>query len=120
MSDTASHHSDSSFDEADDQDWADWVDDDEGTGGQTMQYGTDEVESSSASKGFKVPTKALFPGSDGRYSTFDSPVEALEHAKQAQSCDLVAVVKRARELRRRLMVLMPRVLSDHYCIASFR
>lgn len=79
----------SSFAEEDDQDWADWVDDDEGTG---FTY----TEAGSKAAGFKIPTRALFAEENGEFETYDNPLKALEVAK-SQGGDLVKVVKRLSE-----------------------
>ena len=72
----------SSFAEEDDQDWADWVDDDEGTG---FTY----TEAGSKAAGFKIPTRALFAEENGEFETYDNPLKALEVAKSQNSESLL-------------------------------
>ncbi|EPQ26655.1 uncharacterized protein PFL1_05635 [Pseudozyma flocculosa PF-1] len=65
--DSASYHSDSSFDSHDDQDWADWVED-------------------------QPPALALFPDQDGSYPTLPSALAAIQDGAQ-KGCDVRNVVR---------------------------
>lgn len=90
--DARSH--DSSFDEQDDQDWGDWVDDDDETGLR--------VASSSHSTSYKVYHHALFRDEEEGGATssqgekhlkaFTTAQEAIAHAKSL-GCDLLEVIK---------------------------
>lgn len=74
IDDNDSYHSDSTFDEKDDQDWADW--------------GEDEENSA-------IATHSLFAQPDGQFASFNTPLEALQDAK-SQGCDFRALVRRLR------------------------
>ena len=91
--DSDSDHA-SSFDEADDQDWADWVGDEE----QKQIDGHNFASASGSSgSGLRFPTKALFlADGEQQLRTFPDTTEALSHAASL-GFDLVEVIQRLSE-----------------------
>lgn len=89
-SDSGSHAS--SFDAADDQDWADWVDEEGGV--EVHGAGQGEGGFSSAAR-TRTAFHALFADDDGALRSFGTAREALEDAK-GRGCDFVAVVRKLR------------------------
>lgn len=85
-----------------DQDWDDWVQEDEGVDYQGSNGGlklnnSDSKSKSSTAGGPRLPTLALFPDSNGDKQTFSSPAEAIQHARDNFGVDLLEVVNRCGE-----------------------
>jgi type I protein arginine methyltransferase len=93
IDDSDSHAS--SFDEADDQDWADWVDDDQGQQEYTINGHTGLQTGEGSSNGMnRTVYNALFlDQTSTQLQAFKTPKEALDHSAKL-GCDIPELVKR--------------------------
>ena len=90
------HSNASSFDEADDQDWADWIDDEEGQKEYTLdgQSGIQPREGSFSGMNRTIYHALFLDQTNKQLQAFKTPKEALDHCKKV-GCDVPALIKKA-------------------------